>query len=167
MSWQRKSSSRGAAASGTSRSSVRATRSRRTGTARCRGPIILLSHQRGREVPMVRLSRRSSDLPLRRTSFWPAALAVALTIGTITLADQTPAQPATQAAAAPAAPAKWVAPVKGLATAEVVRGPSKKVGNDMVTVLQVKNTSKGAIALLGVEEIWYDNSTPRKIVTGD
>ena len=116
---------------------------------------------------MVRLSRRSSDLPLRSTSFWPATLAVVLTVGTVILAAQPPAQPATQAAAAPAAAAKWVPPVKGLATAEVLRGPSKKVGNDMVTVLQIKNTSKGAIALLGVEEIWYDNSTPRKIVTGD
>lgn len=116
---------------------------------------------------MVRSSRRSSDPFLRSAPFWPAALAVALTVGTITLIAQAPAQPATQAASTPAAPAKWVAPVKGLATAEVVRGPSKKVGNDMVTVLQVKNTSKGAIALLGVEEIWYDNSTPRKIVTGD
>jgi hypothetical protein len=92
-----------------------------------------------------------------------------MVIGTISvaLAQTPPAQPATQAGTAQATAAKWIPPVKGVATAEVVRGPSRKVGNDMVTVLQVKNTSKGAIALLGIEEIWYDNSTPRKIVTGD
>lgn len=111
------------------------------------------------------MTRRSSVLPVRSVLFWPAGLALALTLGTITLAAQ--AQPASQAPAPAAAPAKWIPPVKGLATAEVVRGPSRKVGNEMVTVLQVKNTSKGAIALLGVEEVWYDNSTPRKIVTGD
>ena len=113
------------------------------------------------------MTRRSSDLTWRSVSFWPAGLALALSIGTITLVAQAPAQPASQAPAPAAAPAKWVPPVKGLATAEVVRGPSRKIGNDMVTVLQVKNTSKGAIALLGVDETWYDNSTPRKIVTGD
>ena len=113
------------------------------------------------------MTRRSSVLLVRSALFWPAGLAVALTLGTITLAAQTPAQPASQAPTPAAAPAKWIPPVKGLATAEVVRGPSRKVGNEMVTVLQVKNTSKGAIALLGVEEVWYDNSTPRKIVTGD
>jgi len=111
------------------------------------------------------MTRRSSVLPVRSVLFWPAGLALALTFGTITLAAQ--AQPASQAPAPAAAPAKWIPPVKGLATAEVLRGPSRKVGNEMVTVLQVKNTSKGAIALLGVEEVWYDNSTPRKIVTGD
>jgi hypothetical protein len=104
-----------------------------------------------------------------RVPFWHACLSLTLAIGTIgvALAQTPPAQPATQAAATSAAPAKWIPPVKGLATAEVIRGQSRKIGNDMVTVLQVKNTSKGAIALLGVEEIWYDNSTPRKIVTGD
>ena len=111
------------------------------------------------------MTHRSSVLLVRNALFWPAGLALALTLGTITLAAQ--AQPASQAPAPAAAPAKWIPPVKGLATAEVLRGPSRKVGNEMVTVLQVKNTSKGAIALLGVEEVWYDNSTPRKIVTGD
>jgi hypothetical protein len=112
---------------------------------------------------------RSSDLPLIRVPFWHVGLSLTLAIGTISvaLAQTPPAQPATQAAAAPATAAKWIPPVKGVATAEVIRGQSRKVGNDMVTVLQVKNTSKGAIALLGIEEIWYDNSTPRKIVTGD
>ena len=114
---------------------------------------------------------RSSDLPWTRARvpFWHACLSLTLAIGTIgvALAQTPPAQPATAAGAAPATAAKWVPPVKGLATAEVIRGQSRKIGDDMVTVLQVKNTSKGAIALLGIEEIWYDNSTPRKIITGD
>lgn len=75
------------------------------------------------------------------------------------------AKPATPASQSPPAKAKWVAPVKGLVTIEVVRTAPKKVGNDMVTVLKVKNTSDGAIALLRVDEYWYDQQ--RKVVSAD
>lgn len=61
-------------------------------------------------------------------------------------------------------PAKYVAPVKGIATIEVIQTPSKRVGNEMVTVLKVRNTSKGAINLLKADEYWYDKTM--KIVTG-
>ena len=74
-----------------------------------------------------------------------------------------PAAPATQPA--PATRAKWVAPVKGIAAVEVIRGQSKRAGDDMVTVVKVKNISNGAIALLRVDEYWYDKE--RKNVTGD
>ena len=65
---------------------------------------------------------------------------------------------------APAKPAKYVAPVKGLATIEVLQSPSTRVGKEMVTVIKVRNTSKGAINLLKLDEYWYDRSA--KIVTG-
>lgn len=65
---------------------------------------------------------------------------------------------------APAKPAKYVAPVKGIATIEVLQAPSKRVGKEMVTVVKVRNTSKGAINLLKLDEYWYDKNT--KIVTG-
>ncbi|MBA2301331.1 MAG: hypothetical protein H0W08_01705 [Acidobacteria bacterium] len=64
----------------------------------------------------------------------------------------------------PAQPAKYVAPVKGIATIEVIQSPSKRVGKEMVTVLKVRNTSKGAINLLKADEYWYDQSM--KIVSG-
>jgi hypothetical protein len=67
--------------------------------------------------------------------------------------------------AAPAAErAKYYRPVKGEATIELIRGPAKRVGQDMVTVLQIKNTSPGRIDLLVVDEYWYD--TNRQNVTG-
>ena len=71
-----------------------------------------------------------------------------------------PAAPTTQA---PAAPAKWVPPVKGTATIEVMRGQSRKVGDELVTPLKIKNTSTGAIHLLRINEYWYDKA--RNMVT--
>src|SRR5687767_4620906 len=65
---------------------------------------------------------------------------------------------------APAKPAKYIAPVKGVATIDVIQMPSKRVGKEMVTVLKVKNTSKGSINLLKADEYWYDKSM--KIVSG-
>ena len=72
--------------------------------------------------------------------------------------------PALAQTQAPAKPAKYVPAVKGLATIDVIQGPSKRVGQEMVTVLKVKNTSKGSINLLKLDEYWYDASL--KIVSG-
>lgn len=65
---------------------------------------------------------------------------------------------------APAKPAKYIPPVKGIATIDVIQMPSKRVGQEMVTVLKIKNTSKGSINLLKLDEYWYDASL--KIVSG-
>jgi hypothetical protein len=65
---------------------------------------------------------------------------------------------------APAKPAKYIPPVKGIATIEVIQLPSKRVGNEMVTVLKVRNTSKGSINLLKADEYWYDKNM--QIVSG-
>lgn len=75
-------------------------------------------------------------------------------------AQATPANPQS-----PPARAKWVAPIKGIATVDVQRGQPKKVGNEIVTVLKVKNTSSGAIALFRVDEYWYDKK--QQVVSGD
>ena len=82
-----------------------------------------------------------------------AALACASSIPALALQAQAPAQPA-----------KFVAPVKGQATIEVIQAPSKRVGKEMVTVIKVRNTSKGAINLLKADEYWYDQNM--KIVSG-
>jgi hypothetical protein len=66
---------------------------------------------------------------------------------------------------APAAPAKWVKPIKGTATVDVIQGTPKRVGNEMVTVLRIRNSSPGAINLLRVDEYWY-NKQPAE-VSGD
>ena len=74
-----------------------------------------------------------------------------------------PAVAAAPAASAPAAPAKWVAPVKGVATIEVVRGPAKVVGKEVVSTFKLKNTSTGSINLLKASQDWY--SKERKLIT--
>ena len=59
----------------------------------------------------------------------------------------------------PAAPAKWVRPIKGTATIEIIQGAPKKIGGDMVTVLKIRNTSSGAIALLKLSLIHISEPT--------
>jgi hypothetical protein len=78
-------------------------------------------------------------------------------------ASATPATPTTVSAAA--AKAKFSPVVKGLASVEIVQGKSNRVGADIVTVIKVKNTSSGAIALLRVDELWYNQKLQQ--VTGD
>jgi hypothetical protein len=71
------------------------------------------------------------------------------------------------AAQAPAAPARFVKTLKGMADIQFMQMSSKKVGNEIVTVLKIKNLSPLAVSLLKVDEYWYDKSTPPKVVTGD
>ena len=95
-------------------------------------------------------------------AFAPAALAQAAK----TQAQASKATPATSTpATTPAAKAKFVPVVKGLASVEFIQGTPKRVGSDIVTLLKVKNTSSGAIALLRVDELWYNQK--REQVTGD
>ena len=60
--------------------------------------------------------------------------------------------------------AAYVPPVKDVATLEVIQGTPKRVGKEMVTVLKIKNTSKGSINLLKLDEYWYDANL--KIISG-
>lgn len=74
------------------------------------------------------------------------------------------AQPA-PAPSTPPLPAKFVKPIKGTATVDYIQGPSKRIGNDIVTTMKVKNTSAGAISLFKIDEYWYDKKL--NVVTGD
>jgi hypothetical protein len=78
-----------------------------------------------------------------------------LSVLTSALAAPMFAAQATPPAQAPAKPAKYIPPVKGLATIDVMQS-SKRVGKEMVTTVKVRNTSKGAINLLKADEYWYD-----------
>jgi hypothetical protein len=66
--------------------------------------------------------------------------------------------PATSAPPAPAAKAKWIAPVKGIAEIGYLKPTTKVVGDEVITKIKVKNLSTGAIALLRVDEYWYDKA---------
>jgi len=110
---------------------------------------------------------------MKRIRFAPAVVLIAsLAIAPTVFAQAKPAAPPAKAAApaaapaqAPATPAKWVKPIKGTAKVEFLQGASKKVGADIVTLLKVKNVSDGSIALLKIDEYWYDKDS--KVATGD
>jgi len=109
---------------------------------------------------------------MNRSVFVTIACVVAL-VGSAGAQAKQPAQaPATKAAPttttpASATPTKFAKIVKGKATVDVYSAPSRKIGDEMVTVMKVKNTSEGAIALFRVEEYWYDKKPKPEIVTGD
>jgi hypothetical protein len=63
----------------------------------------------------------------------------------------------------PAAPAKFVPQVKGEGTVDFVKSKPRRVGGEIVTTMKLKNTSKGSLGLLSVEEIWYN--TKRQIAS--
>jgi hypothetical protein len=68
--------------------------------------------------------------------------------------------------AAPAAQAKFVPPIRGQAELGFLKPVTKRVGNEIVTVIKVKNMStSGSIAGLKVDEYWYDKGGDP--VTGD
>ena len=94
-----------------------------------------------------------------------AAFLCALVFSPLVQAQTAKATPATPTATAPAAKAKFVPLVKGIANIEVIQGPSKAVGKDIVTVLRIKNTSDGSIGMLRVDELWYNKDL--KHVSGD
>ena len=92
--------------------------------------------------------RRSLRFRSGQTAPAPAAKAAA------------PATTASSTQQAPAAPAKFIKPLKGTADIQFIPSPSKKVGNDIVTVLKIKNLSNAPVSLLKVDEYWYNKGNP-------
>ena len=90
------------------------------------------------------------------------AALVSATVATTAFAQAQPAAPTTPA---PATRAKFLTPVKGDAYIDVVQGKSKFAGKEILTTYKVKNTSKAPIALLKIEEYWYDKAG--KMVSSD
>src|SRR5581483_9343396 len=145
-----RSSSRGAAASGTWRSSGRPIPSRRIGTAKCE-----------------RIMRGGDQTMTAKVHSLLTAAAV-LAMATSALAGQAkkpaakpaekPAAAAPAAApAAPAAPAKFVPPIRGEAAVQMTKPAVKRTGTEVVENFKVKNSSAtGSIAGLKISEFWYD-----------
>ena len=101
---------------------------------------------------------------MRRLAFTYASLFCCLALSTASYAQaKKPAAPKKDAtpATAPAQPseellrARMRPPVHGVATIDIIKGASKKVGNDVVTITKVKNTSDAPIAGLRLDEWWY------------
>jgi hypothetical protein len=85
-------------------------------------------------------------------SFIPAAFAQTKQ-PTSGKADATPAAPAP--VSDEVMKARLKPPVHGTAFIEIIKGESKKVGNDIVTTTKVKNTSDSPIVGLRLDEWWY------------
>lgn len=89
----------------------------------------------------------------------------------VLLCTAVPASSFAQAQAAapttPAAPAraKFATPLKGQATIDVIQSQSKFVGKEIITTFKIKNTSNAPIALLKIDEYWYDKAG--KMVSSD
>lgn len=98
-----------------------------------------------------------------------SALAAVFSAGIVAgaFAQSKPASPTAAATPEPAARAKWVAPIKGDATVQMIKTNSKHVGKEIVTNFKIKNISTGAIALFRIDEYWYDNGPKPQMVTGD
>jgi hypothetical protein len=82
---------------------------------------------------------------------------------TTTDASTTGEEPATTEPAKPATPpaalAKFVPAIRGLAEVELTKPVTRRVGNEIVTTMKVKNTSTAeSIAGLRVDEFWYDKA---------
>jgi hypothetical protein len=115
------------------------------------------------------VERFAPEVVMHRVAFASAVAFLSLAVAaspTFAQAKQaTPPAKAVSAAPttpAPATPAKWVPPVKGVATIEIVQGPAKVVGKEIVSTVKVKNTSKGSINLLRADQEWYDKGDGKK-----
>jgi hypothetical protein len=100
---------------------------------------------------------------MNRFAFAATAVCLISALTPSPAASQTKPAAQTAATPAPAAPAKWVPPIKGTATVEYIQAKPKRVKGNIESSFKLKNVSKGAIALLSVEEIWYN--TKREIAS--
>jgi hypothetical protein len=115
---------------------------------------------------------------MKRVALTSAALLCALALAPAAFGQAAKAAPKKAAgkkdavpAAAPAPPspelikARMRPPVKGTAFVEIIRGTSKKVGNDIVTVTKVKNVSNAPIVGFRIDEYWYAGKTEASLGT--
>lgn len=66
-------------------------------------------------------------------------------------------EPAQKSETPPAAPARKIAaPVRGVADIGHLKPQTKVAGNEVVTIIKVKNMSTGSIVGLRVDEFWWD-----------
>ncbi|MEP7303935.1 MAG: hypothetical protein ABJA98_00320 [Acidobacteriota bacterium] len=93
----------------------------------------------------------------RRRHFFAATIVGAMCGGGLTFA-QAPADPAPKAPEMKSVLAgkKFTPPIRGEATIDIIKSPTRREGTTLVTKIQVKNTSPGPIPRLTVDETWYD-----------
>ena len=94
----------------------------------------------------------------RASHLFAATVAGIIAAGSLTLGAQDPATPPPKAPEMKQVLAgkKFTPPIKGEATVDIVKSPTRREGTTLVTKIQVKNTSTGPIPRLTVDETWYD-----------
>jgi hypothetical protein len=94
----------------------------------------------------------------------PLALLLCAAVSSVVFAQAKPAAPTTPA---PAARAKFATPIKGEAAIQVIPGASKYdiKQKEIVTTYKIKNMSPAPIAMLKIDEYWYDKGG--KVVSTD
>lgn len=78
-----------------------------------------------------------------------------LAASTTAAAQGKPAQTSTPP---PAAPAKYVPPIRGTADLGYLKPLTKRVKDEVITTIQVKNLSPAPIAGLKIAEYWWDKA---------
>jgi len=102
---------------------------------------------------------------MNRVAFAPAVALLLVSAAPLLAQTAQPAANPTSGTPPLATRAKFVTPVKGQATIDVLPSPSKREGKEIVTTFKIKNTSNAPIALLRVDEYWYDKGG--KLVSSD
>ena len=94
----------------------------------------------------------------RASHFLAATVVGAIGLGSLALGAQAPANPPPKAPEMKSVLAgkKFTPPIRGEATIDIIKSPTKRDGTTLVTKIQVKNTSPGPIPRLTVDETWYD-----------
>jgi hypothetical protein len=101
----------------------------------------------------------------RRTASIAVAFLFSAAIPTSAFAQAKPAT-STTPTAAPAAPAKFVPQVKGEGTVDFVLLKGQVIKGEIHQKVRLKNTSKGSLGLLSVEQLWYSSKTKDIASTG-
>ena len=86
-----------------------------------------------------------------------ATVATALCAGGVSLSAQAPAPKAPEMKSVLAGK-KFMPPIRGEATVDFVKSPTRREGSTLVTRITVKNTSPGPIPRLTIDETWYDKN---------
>ena len=95
---------------------------------------------------------------MNRSAFAPAvALLFCTALATSAFAQAKPAAAPAAATQAPAVKAKFATPLKGEAPIQVIQS-SKRVGADIVTTYKVKSLASAPVAMLRLDEYWYDKT---------
>jgi hypothetical protein len=94
----------------------------------------------------------------RAHHLFAATIVGAMCGGGLALSAQAPAQPVPKAPEMKTVLAgkKFTPPIRGEATIDIIKSPTRREGTTLVTKIQVKNTSPGPIPRLTVDETWYD-----------